>query len=279
MAEKYYFEKPEDIDWEYFWAKKLEEKKDRQKDWNKVAPHFHKKNQRDDYKIALLKKLEKINKNDTILDIGCGEGTITIPIAKKVKSVTGIDSSENMLKILKEKAKKENMDNIDTILKPIEEMNYNELGNYDIVIASRSLNGIIPIKKTLDTINKIANKYVFITLFGPTNWKMERKFQIEIGNKPNDFPPYIYLINILYEMGIYANVERLPIDTFREYESIEDAMDNGKFRIDLMDDEEKEKLKIFLKENLSKNPENGKLYNKDDKADWILLWWKKENKT
>ena len=32
-------------------------------------------------------------------------------------------------------------------------------------------------------------------------------------------------------MGIYANIERLAIKAYREYDSIEEAMDNGKFRL------------------------------------------------
>ncbi|OWT33013.1 SAM-dependent methyltransferase [Methanobrevibacter sp. 87.7] len=274
--DKHYIENPEDIDWEYFWSKKLESKKDRQKDWNKAAPHFHKSNLRDDYKTSLLKKLDILSKEDTVLDIGCGEGTITIPIAKKVKKVKGIDSSENMLKILNEKCDKENVNNVNTVLKPIEEIKYEDIGNYDAVVASRSLNSIIPIKKTLEEINKIANKYVFITLFGPENWKLEREFQEYIGNDPKDFPAYTYLINILYNMGIYANVERMDIESYREYDSIEDAIDNGKFRIDLLNDEEIEKLKVYLNKVLKKDPKTGKLYNNKDKADWILIWWKKK---
>ncbi|MGN1362458.1 MAG: class I SAM-dependent methyltransferase [Methanobrevibacter sp.] len=273
--DKHYIKSPEDIDWEYFWGKQLERKKDRKKDWNKAAPHFHKSNLRDDYKTALLKKIDILSKNDTVLDIGCGEGTITIPIAKKVKSVTGIDSAENMLRILNEKCDKENIDNVNTILKPIEEIRYEDIGNYDAVVASRSLNSIIPIKETLKEINKIANKYVFITLFGPENWKLEREFQEYIGNDPKDFPAYTYLINILYNMGIYANVERMNIKSHREYDTIEDAMDNGKFRVDLLNDEEIEKLKVYLNKVLKKDPKTKKLYNKKDKADWILIWWKK----
>ena len=31
---------PEEIDWAYFWAKKLEAKKDRSKDWNKARGNY-----------------------------------------------------------------------------------------------------------------------------------------------------------------------------------------------------------------------------------------------
>ena len=83
------------------------------------------------------------------------------------------------------------------------------------------------------------------------------------------------MFNILYNMGIYANIERLDIKAYREYSSIEEAMDNGKFRLDLLNDDEKAQLRKYLNEILKKDSETGKLYNKKDKADWILIWWKK----
>lgn len=266
---------PEKLNWVKFWQEKLEMKKDSKKDWDKAAKNFHRTSKKDDYHELLFSKLI-LDKEDTVLDLGCGEGSITIPIAKKVKEVTGIDSSVKMLEYLNKKAQEENINNVHTIKEPLEDISYEELGDYDVVLASRSLNGIVPIKETLETINKIANKYVFITLFGPDNWKLQNEFLEYIDKKPNEFPGYNYLFNILYNMGIYANVEKLNIKAHREYDSIEEAMNNGKFRLDLFSSKEKEKLKEYLKRVLKKDPETGKLYNVKDRADWILIWWKKE---
>lgn len=265
---------PNEVKWSQYWQESLEQKEDKNKDWDKVAPNFHKKSKKDDYHDLLFSKLI-LNKNDSVLDLGCGEGSITLPIAKLVRKVTGIDSSTKMLELLNQRAQEQKINNVNTILKPLEEISYEELGDYDIVLASRSLNGIIPIEKTLKTINKIANKYVFITLFGPENWKIEKEFNDYIGKENKQFPGHNYLFNILYNMGIYANVERLGIKAYREYDSIEEAMDNGKFRLDLLNDNEKLQLKNYLNEILKKDPKTKKLYNVEDKADWILIWWKK----
>ena len=239
---------PNELKWDEFWAYELKQKEDRGKDWDKAAAGFHKRAKKDDYHDLLFSKLI-LDENDSVLDLGCGEGSITLPLAKKVKKVTGVDSSTKMLELLNQRAQEEDFDNIETILKPLEDITYEEVGPHDVVLASRSLNGIIPIKETLDTINKIANKYVFITLFGPENWKIEGNFNEYIGKENKHFPGHDYLFNIL---------------------------DNGKFRLDLLNDEEKDKLKEYLKKILTKNPETGKLYNKKDKADWILIWWKKD---
>lgn len=265
-------ENPNDVKWENFWAKRLETKID--KDWDKAAPGFFRRTRKEDYNDALFDMLI-LDKDDTVLDVGCGEGSITVPLAKKVKKVIGIDSSPKMLEYLKKRAEDNGIENIKTILKPIEEITFDEIGNVDVVVCSRSLNGIIPIKEVLAQLNQIANKYVFITIFGPENKKIEKDFDREIGIKTEDFPEYNYFFNILFNMGIYANITRFDLNNYREYDSIEDAMDNGKFRLDLYSDEEKEMMKTYLERILTKDNETGKLYNVKDKADWIMIWWKK----
>ena len=34
---------PNEVNWVQFWQKALEQKKDKNKDWDKAAPNFHKK--------------------------------------------------------------------------------------------------------------------------------------------------------------------------------------------------------------------------------------------
>ena len=106
-------------------------------------------------------------------------------------------------------------------------------------------------------LDKIASKYVFITIFGPENKKIEKDFDKEMGIKTEDFPDYNYFFNILFNMGIYANIERFDLNNYREYDSIEDAMDNGKFRLDLYSDDEKTLLKEYLERILTKDEKTG----------------------
>ena len=246
----YQINDPEEIDWAQFWREKLEAKEDRSKDWNKRAPNFGKSAKKDDYHIKLLEKMD---------------------IAR---SVTGVDSAYKMLEILNEKAQKEEIDNIRTIEKDLTKITVDNVGKHDIVVASRSLNGVLNIKETIANIDEIADKYVYITLFGPNNWKLEKDFYLSINKEYFEFPSHRYFFNILVDMGIYPNVENLNIGKEREYESIEEAMESGKWRLDTLNDEEKEELHKYLEDILERN-DNGKLSNPNDKADWVLYWWKK----
>lgn len=49
-------------------------------------------------------------KGQEILDLGCGTGRYTIPLARKGSKITAVDFSEEMLKNAKKKAKQENLD-------------------------------------------------------------------------------------------------------------------------------------------------------------------------
>ena len=89
---------PEKLNWVKFWQERLEMKEDKNKNWDKAAKTFHKTSKKDDYHELLFSKLI-LDENDTVLDLGCGEGSITLPIAKKVREVTGIDSSVKMLEL------------------------------------------------------------------------------------------------------------------------------------------------------------------------------------
>jgi len=112
------------IDWNKMWGEEMGEaswSKDGVDRWNELATHFKKRKKEDCYSKEILKKLD-LNSNLTVLDIGCGPGTLTMPLAKKVKSVTALDVSEEMLKLLKERAKREGLDNIIYVNKPWEDI-------------------------------------------------------------------------------------------------------------------------------------------------------------
>lgn len=51
--------------------------------------------------IKLIKNTFMLEASDNILDVGCGSGTITLPLSKTIDNVEGIDLSKNMIDIAK----------------------------------------------------------------------------------------------------------------------------------------------------------------------------------
>ena len=77
------------------------------------------------------KKKENLLDGLRILDIGCGGGLISEPMARLGGSVTGIDASEKNIKIAKIHSKKNNLE-IKYLNKSPEQMNEKE--NFDIIL-------------------------------------------------------------------------------------------------------------------------------------------------
>lgn len=263
------------VDWNLLWKEAVEKlpKKSDSKSWDKIAPQFDEWMRKDDYPHELVSKI-KIKAEDTVLDIGCGNGVITIPLANKARSVTALDSSKKMLSILEEKAAAENSSNIKLINKCIEDVKADAIGYHDVVVASRSLNGIADIKPELEKINKIAGKSVYITLWGVDNRKFESEMAELLGRESYQHPDYTIVLNLLRDMGIKAKSEPMKSNTRNYYANMEDALDRIKWRIGNLNQEEEAIIKDHLEKNLTKNPDGSLSYRRNN-SKWILIWWEK----
>jgi ubiquinone/menaquinone biosynthesis C-methylase UbiE len=61
-------------------------------------------------------ELMELKSSYVVADLGCGTGYFTVPIARKVKKVYGIDIQEEMLKFFGEKIQQQKIGNIETLL-------------------------------------------------------------------------------------------------------------------------------------------------------------------
>ncbi|MDI9436456.1 MAG: methyltransferase domain-containing protein [Euryarchaeota archaeon] len=266
-------ENPCKVDWNQLWKEQVEKLPKKKDLWNSIAPQFNEWMDKDDYPAEFISKI-KIEPNDTVLDVGCGNGAITIPLAQKARSVTALDSSTRMLEFLGKKAG--HPSNIQMINKGLEEVDAQEIGYHDVVVASRSLNGIADIQAQLEKLDRIARKYVYITLWGVDNRKFENEMAELLGREGHQNPEYILVYNILYEMGIQANVEFLKSNTRNHYSNMDEALDRIKWRIGDMDEGEKSIIKKHLERVLTRNSDGSLTYTRTN-SKWVLIWWEKSH--
>ena len=144
----------------------------------------------------------------SVLDIGSGPGTLAIPLAKTAGKITAVEPSKDMLHFLEENAGKENITNITSIHKRWEDVELGkDLESHDIVIASHSL-AMMDIKEALFKINRAARRRVYLFAFaGKPQWDYLELWPKLYGEAFVSSPGYIFIVNILYQMGITANVE------------------------------------------------------------------------
>lgn len=88
--------------------------------WDKKAEDYSRyTDDENSFEANVLKTIKDLHvdfKNKKVLDIGCGTGVYTLRIAKDALYVDGLDSSQEMLKLLNEDAKTLNITNITTYL-------------------------------------------------------------------------------------------------------------------------------------------------------------------
>jgi|WetSurMetagenome_2_1015567.scaffolds.fasta_scaffold59026_4 SAM-dependent methyltransferase len=276
-----------DIDWNAMWKAESESARwsNTQKEtWNKRADSFSQRINRasngkegldkDDYISKMLDHIE-VQPDWSVLDIGCGPGTLAIPLAKKARSVTALDFSSEMLRHLKKAADQNGLENIRCINSSWQDaFDGKILEEHDVIVASRSLmsgdmknaiSGIIPLTKR-------AAYLTFPIVHLPFDWEIYRA----IGRTGKRHPPYIYFVNLLYQMGIEVNVEILRSRVKVQFSSIKETIDSVQWRTDPFTPEELSRLTRFLEKKFAEQ-KNLPVFTHKGFSKWALVWWKKEN--
>ena len=248
----------ENIDWNELWKQSKLEKSFKSKtadDWDKKAPSFARRNS---VSLYIDKFIELLNPEVSwsVLDVASGPGTLAIPLAKKVKSVSALDFSPAMLQILEKHIQDEGLTNIST-----HQLSWNDdwqekgIGIHDIAIASRALS-VDNLRAALEKLNAFARNQVVITDkvgHGP----FDPDAFAAVGRELKSGPDYIYTINLLYQMGIRASIDFIELENSMPCSSLEEAMDFYNWMFHDLTDEEKKRLKKYV-QSITTSTDNGK---------------------
>jgi SAM-dependent methyltransferase len=208
----------------------------------------------------------------TVLDMGCGPGTLALPLAPFVTHITAADFSQGLLDVLVEECAARGITNV-AAKKLAWEDDWQTAGveTYDAVIASRSLVAD-DLKEAIVKLDTAARKKVFISTIvhdGP----FDRRVFEAVGRPLDVGPDYICNYNLLHQMGILASVDFIRQDR-RKFESPAEAFESMSWTIDSMTDVERDKLERFVDEHLI---QDGDYWITDYQFPvvWAVLWWEK----
>jgi SAM-dependent methyltransferase len=235
-------------------------------DWDKRANSMNQNVHKSVYTKAFIDKIDT-NNASSLLDVGCGPGTISFAIASKLSKIYALDYSEGMLGCVKDNCEKKGINNVTTIHKSWDD-NWDAVPKADIVVASRSME-VKDIKDALIKLNSKANKRVYLTTkVGGSFIDSDILNQLEREVFPR--PDYIYLVNVLHSMGIFAKVDFiLSENTKFESSSDEEFVEKISWSLGELSNEEKKILKNYF--NISYK------YKKiPDYLTWALISWEVE---
>jgi SAM-dependent methyltransferase len=219
------------VDWEVLWKKSYEErKKVESRDpgieyWDKRAEDFSESRRTNDYEYGrkVLKALyEIINSDSEVLDIGAGPGTFVIPFAKKVKKITAVEPSKEMVGRIRKNAQEEGVENFEIISKVWQEISISELApKYNLVISSIVLWMFENIWEELERMEQASKEYCcVVTGTGEWNGEEQKLWHKIMGDvqKP-DYSEFPLIYNLLYSKGRYTNVDIIHYDSERSIEN------------------------------------------------------------
>jgi len=267
-----------DIDWNLLWRNARKQKSWSSKgaaDWDKKAASFATRNAGTSYVSLLLERLP-LGPDRTVLDMGSGPGTLAIPLAGKVRSVTAVDYSAGMLEVLTKQAQAKNIRNIRAIQGAWED-DWQQLGieKHDIAIASRSL-AVDNLSLALQKLNDYAGKYVFIadrispTPFDPAAFAA-------IGREFQSGPDYIYTVNILYTMGIHPSIDILKLDRDSVFTDRDEALQAYGWMFKDLSAKEEDALRRYLESRIISSGGNQITIRREYPPQWALIWWGKDH--
>ncbi len=265
----------DDLDWHVLWRNARAKKSWTAKgpaDWDKKATSFAKRNSDSSFVNLVMERIP-FSANTTILDAGSGPGTLSLPLAPLVKSVTSLDYSKGMLAALNDRAQQQGSTNITTVLGSWED-DWKKLNikKHDICIASRSLS-IANLQAALTKLNDHANDAVFVVdRISPTPF--DNGAFTALGRPFRSGPDYIYTINTLYSMDIHPNVDIMSLEKTVSFSSMDTALESYRWMFKDLTGEEERKLEEYIQNNSTRG-DNGEItVTRSYPSRWALIWWK-----
>ncbi|WP_407901220.1 class I SAM-dependent methyltransferase [Providencia rustigianii] len=234
--------------------------------WDKKAQQMAQTcaNPNDPYLVG-FRQLMDFTGAKTLLDVGCGPGSISLALANQFESVIGIDYSQGMLEMAEIRAKEMNITN--ARFEPLAwEDNWDSLPKVDISVASRSTL-VDDLKGALLKLNRQTNLRVYTThTINPTF--IDEKVIKAIGRNVVSLPTYIYAVNILHQMGINARVDFIKSPNKGGFNNFAAFADSVNWSLKDLTEDEIEKLRHYYNEQTA----SGRVLPFPSR-DWAMVSW------
>lgn len=209
--------------------------------------------------------------DDTVLDIGAGTGRHTVALAREARHVTALDPSAAMLDFLRGDLEDQGLTNVDVIEGGWPAV---EAPEVDIAISAHVLYPIEDVVSFLQAMDGHARRLCFLHLMTAQPWFDQLDLWRAVhGEERRKQPTYIEAVNVLHQLGCYANVEITKIDIPRAFDNLDDAYERFAESVAVGEDAgEQQRLREALAERLT-NLDDGRLGLPRRAFPLATVWW------
>lgn len=256
-------------DWNDEW-KQLQQARRRFDDasyWDKRAATFTTKDAPNPYVERFL-ELAGIREGETVFDMGCGTGALSVPLGKRGIKVVAADFSQGMLDQMRATLDAEG---VRTVFP--KRMSWSDdwpahgvrPGMVDVALASRSV-ATADLRDALLRLTDVARRRVCVTLATGSSPRTDERILNAIGLSSVLGRDHLYAFNILANEGLRPEVAYIDSERTDTFDSLDDAFGVFSRMVDdataaFIDAEERAaaiaRLRTWLEENLVENERAG----------------------
>lgn len=195
--------------------------------WDKRSATFGTKDAPNPYVERFL-ELAGIRPGETVFDMGCGTGALSVPLGKAGHSVVAADFSAGMLGVMQQELDAAGV----TSVKPVQmswEDDWEAHGvgpaSADVCLASRSM-AVADLEEALLRLSDVARRRVCITLATGSSPRTDERILHAIGLQSVLGRDYLYAFNILAARGIKAEVSYIESGRHDTFASVDAAYED-----------------------------------------------------
>lgn len=193
--------------------------------WERRAPGFHRATREHTSSDPFFQRVrQQITPQMSVLDVGAGTGRFSLALAPYARQVIALEPQAVLLAYLRQDLATTGLTNLVVLQSRWEDAPAETRA--DIVVCSHVLYPILDLVPFLEKLDAASEQacYVYLraTQLDTLTAPLWRHFH---GDERLLAPGYIYALDVLYELGIYANVEVVQVPFTLSYPGLQEAED------------------------------------------------------
>ena len=194
---------------------------DREDFWEPLADRFREDPRRTG--DAVLDRVSReVTSDTTVIDVGGGAGRLALPLALRCGHVTVVEPSESMANALREGAREAGVRNVSIVQATWEEA---EADPADVVLCAHVVYGTADIAPFIRKLDSHARERVMVLAFTESPQSLYSPIWHAVhGETRRELPALPELMTVLWEMGIFPDLEMIEEAVTEGSESIQDRL-------------------------------------------------------
>lgn len=254
--------------------------------WDKRAQTFDRKDAPDTYAQRFL-ELADVHPGETVFDMGCGTGNLSVPLGQRGHEVLAADFSRVMLERLEENLQQAHVTSVRSMQLSWEDdwrADGVESNSFDVCVASRSI-ATDDLRSALLKLTDVARRRVCITLATGVSPRIDARLMRKLGIVLPENMDAVYALGILSAEGYLPQLTYINTKRFDAFATFDDAREHFTGMVDMAleeaisapdRDEMLRRLHAWLEGALQKDDHGeGVSVRQPRDVNWAFMWWDK----